>query len=532
MKKILTGAVLAFALLIPAFSFAQTVPLTDQFETDTVQAECVNLKYNLSHRSRDARTNDEVSLLQDFLISEGYLSSNPTGFFGLMTVSAVKKFQSAVGIGSAGTPGYGNIGPKSRAKIKAMTCGGETTTTIPTAGQTTTTVKTPAASSCDNINDTIGRAVCYSKAVTPTISTPIVSGCTSGAVYSSTTGQKCIASGGDNTGVIPTVSVLSPNGGESLISGQAYLIKWEGKSTGKYSINIEKENGFGAGGVTSSLVSGNQHNWIVGNVYTPSDRGGIWSALGPGKYKVHINEVSTGMGYSDQSDAVFTILVPTVTTPVIISVTPSQGAANDIISIYGNNLSKVSRVEFGSSGQFLNGLTPYFVSSQNVMFKIDGIFAANEAPKYQVRVVTPEGTSNAMNFNLVIPSTLVTGTSPTPTACPQSVTINGTNYTLSPCSINMTMIDGQGDKNFTSSILGTGVYGYSVRGYGVGFPTYGIIPNTSSGGANGNANLSFTFKDSYLTPGTYTGYIPVHIFQGSEGTDNNYLNLNVNLTVN
>ncbi len=166
MKKILTGAVLAFALLIPTFSFAQAVPLTDQFETDTVENECVDLKFNLSHRSRDARTNGEVSVLQNFLIDEGYLSGKSTGFFGVATRVAVQKFQSEVGISSTG-----RVGPKTRAEIKKMTCGGGTTT-IPTRIEVGEVRKeTP-------------------KVVTPTTST--VSGCATGAVYNTTTGQKCM----------------------------------------------------------------------------------------------------------------------------------------------------------------------------------------------------------------------------------------------------------------------------------------------------------------------------------------------------
>ncbi len=172
MKKILTGAVFAFALLIPAFSFAQTTPLTDQF-TQNAENTCIDLKYNMSYRARDARTNDEVSLLQDFLINQNYLSGEATGYFGVVTLSAVKKFQSSVGIGSAGTAGFGNIGPKSRAKIKAMTCGVATIDTTNTATETTVRKEAP-------------------KVATPTNTTiSTVSGCTAGSLFSTITGQRC-----------------------------------------------------------------------------------------------------------------------------------------------------------------------------------------------------------------------------------------------------------------------------------------------------------------------------------------------------
>ena len=162
-------------------------------------------------------------------------------------------------------------------------------------------------------------------------------------------------------------------------------------------------------------------------------------------------------------------------------------------------------------------------------------------------------TSNAFTVassNSVRPPSSTTTTSspvtatPTPTtpknSCPQTLTIGGTTYTISPCSINLSMIDGQGDKNFSVTITATGAntsFGYSTLGYGVGFPTYGILGG-GSGGVNGSTTLNLHLSDAYLSadgnqPKSYVGYLPVHIFQGNEtGSDGNFLNINVNATVN
>ncbi|KKW19626.1 MAG: RHS-related protein, partial [Parcubacteria group bacterium GW2011_GWA2_51_10] len=78
---------------------------------------CVALQYNLKYRMTDARTEGEVSLLQDFLQAEGYLNSTPTGFFGLQTLAAAKKYQRSVGLANTGY-----VGPLTRAKIKEATC--------------------------------------------------------------------------------------------------------------------------------------------------------------------------------------------------------------------------------------------------------------------------------------------------------------------------------------------------------------------------------------------------------------------------
>ncbi|MFZ2831626.1 MAG: peptidoglycan-binding domain-containing protein, partial [Minisyncoccia bacterium] len=97
MKRFLITAFAMFAS--PHFLFAQmspiapvspTPPLTDQFTQ--VVSTCVSLQNNMWYKSRDSKTNGEVSDLQEFLISNSFLTGEPTGYFGVMTVAAVKKF--------------------------------------------------------------------------------------------------------------------------------------------------------------------------------------------------------------------------------------------------------------------------------------------------------------------------------------------------------------------------------------------------------------------------------------------------------
>ncbi len=96
--------------------------------TNTNRNTCLSLTNNLSYRSRDSWTNGEVSTLQDFLQVKGYLSSEPTGYFGLLTLEAVKKFQIANGI----SPVQGFVGVLTRAKLNSMnSCAKTTTKTSP-----------------------------------------------------------------------------------------------------------------------------------------------------------------------------------------------------------------------------------------------------------------------------------------------------------------------------------------------------------------------------------------------------------------
>ncbi len=78
---------------------------------------CLDLSNSLTYRSRDVSTGGDVSALQDFLQAKGYLNSEPTGFFGAMTLQAVKKFQQANSINPTGF-----VGSLTRAKIKELSC--------------------------------------------------------------------------------------------------------------------------------------------------------------------------------------------------------------------------------------------------------------------------------------------------------------------------------------------------------------------------------------------------------------------------
>ncbi len=95
------------------------VPITAQVATTPQSTNflCTSLAYDLKYQSRDSTTKGGVSLLQVFLQKHGDLNSEPTGYFGSMTLSAVKKFQGDNGIITTGF-----VGPLTRAKITAVSC--------------------------------------------------------------------------------------------------------------------------------------------------------------------------------------------------------------------------------------------------------------------------------------------------------------------------------------------------------------------------------------------------------------------------
>lgn len=79
-------------------------------------SQCVQIKYNLRYQSRDSLTGGDVSSLQDFLQSKGHLNSEPTGYFGLLTLQAVKDFQKKYDIEPTGF-----VGTLTRGKISSVT---------------------------------------------------------------------------------------------------------------------------------------------------------------------------------------------------------------------------------------------------------------------------------------------------------------------------------------------------------------------------------------------------------------------------
>lgn len=75
--------------------------------------------------SQGSRGNDVVSL-QDFLRKNNYFSGESTGLFGPATEASLRQWQKDQGIvssGSAGTTGWGSVGPKTRAALKVKLCG-------------------------------------------------------------------------------------------------------------------------------------------------------------------------------------------------------------------------------------------------------------------------------------------------------------------------------------------------------------------------------------------------------------------------
>ncbi len=253
--------ILAIALITPSFSkaeFTDIDPLGD--------GGCVSVQNNLRYRSTDAGTGGEVTVLQDFLQAQGYLNSSPSGFFGLMTLESVRRFQSDHSISPTGY-----VGPLTRAEIKAVTCGRPTAGNIPPISQNQT-------------------------------------GCFPGAVYSNTTGALC-----NMSSLQPSMTVISPSGGESYRVGDIMDVRWT--SSGIPSDNIVNIR-------LKGYTDGKEYNfppYPLQSYNDGSESVRVQSTIPIGSYILELKTPANGGGsYLASSNSYFKIVNDTPVYPVYV----------------------------------------------------------------------------------------------------------------------------------------------------------------------------------------------------------------------
>lgn len=121
----------------------------------TTSVSYASIDKNLKYGQRDK----EVTELQEFLIDGGFLNGSSSGFFGLLTLKAVKTYQTSVGVSSTGY-----VGVLTRQKINdqlSLDLASSTQAEITETGTTTN------------------------------LTTSITSGCLVGYLFNSITGQPC-----------------------------------------------------------------------------------------------------------------------------------------------------------------------------------------------------------------------------------------------------------------------------------------------------------------------------------------------------
>ena len=249
MKKYILGLFVLSFILAPFLSFAESD------NTTMLGRGCVAIGNSIGYRDRDYNRNGEVSVLQDFLHSKGYLNSNPTGYFGTMTQAALRNFQRDNGINSTGY--FGSI---TRAKFRTLSCGWSIAGSPVISGvsgpqslnvnETGTWTVNATDSSNGNLSYSVNwgdmmvygngastispqylvqqsatftHAYSYAGNFSPTFTVTNVNGKSASTSLSVNVGRGILNS---------SITVLSPNGGETLYRGNNFQINWMAQGSG------------------------------------------------------------------------------------------------------------------------------------------------------------------------------------------------------------------------------------------------------------------------------------------------------------
>jgi hypothetical protein len=382
-KKLVSAALTATTLLWMVG--AAVLPVANAQSTASIQAEIANLlsqinqlqgqlgttpattasasmSYTYNHDLTVGSTGADVNALQQYLITNGYLTavSAPTGYFGTLTQAAVAKWQAANGI----SPTAGYFGPKSRAFMNAMVVMTPPVTTPPVTTTPTSTPGTP-------VTTTSVVAPASGLAVQVASDNPV-----SGAIISSSNGGGRAArvpvlgvdfTAGDSGAV--TISSINFNKvgvlSDSSVSG-AYLIQ-NGQVIAQY--NSLNQGVLSFSGLQLSIPAGQTLDLQLaidpasglnaGNTVSFS----LDAASDITAFDVN-NNALTAMGPFPMNGNSFT--VTTVTNPELATMTiTSSSIANSVTAGTQGNIVGAWNFNVGNNLVWLKGITFHVIGSAN-----------------------------------------------------------------------------------------------------------------------------------------------------------------------
>ena len=360
-----------------------TNPVNPVPPISTTGFSCITLSHNLYLGLSDSETNGEISWLQKYLTSTGdFTHPTITGYFGPATERAVQNWQKRNGVVSAGDPestGYGVIGPATREAIRRTTCSQvvqpqpETNLNFkasPSYGSAPLRVNFSASGEIPysdtpsyyvhfgdgNQSDVIvSLGVCavgasgscsytglhashtYSNPGTYTATLQKRYSCPSSqqkciALYSTQIASVVVTVSDTTPAPTPTITVLSPNGGEIIPFENESVITWRTNTSGTVYVYLQDVNG-GLCNIGSSPAYHNKFNFIP--------ESNCKTSLG-GKYKILlilVKDGSTAVGdigdARDTSDNYFVIEKKTLSTEPFINLTIVAGekSSSDVLNV-------------------------------------------------------------------------------------------------------------------------------------------------------------------------------------------------------
>jgi len=217
----------------------------------------------------------------------------------------------------------------------------------------------------------------------------------------------------------PYVLITTPNGGETLVSGQTYNITWRQYGLGNINIAASDPVTGGKYYIATVPASNTGYAWTVGNytwvlnaiANTPTlPLGNNWQI-----------EIYTGTNPDnvavphDYSNSTFSIVAPTTTIQSsITSISPSSAPSGATVTVYGNNFA-YTNTGAGTS-VLLNGqhISPNYVNNTSLTFIVPANISAGTYNLSVSTSLTPSGT-NSLPFTITSSNTTqpsITVTSP------------------------------------------------------------------------------------------------------------------------
>ncbi|MFH1093904.1 MAG: hypothetical protein V1739_07105 [Candidatus Omnitrophota bacterium] len=151
----------------------------------------------------------------------------------------------------------------------------------------------------------------------------------------------------------PSITVISPNGGETWTVGSTQTIKW---SSFEYPglINITLANPGGSYRIAINAVNTGAYSWVVGKRIDNID-------IPAGTYRVYVSDNSNTNILSDVSDDYFSIVsAPTTATPSITINSSPQADSNGNLTIKQGDKITITGVPSNLSGQMIVDYTRAF----------------------------------------------------------------------------------------------------------------------------------------------------------------------------
>jgi len=520
MKTTQKFGLLFIIVLVLGLSVVPSVGRADPF--DDSANSCVALQYNMNTRVRsiDAKTNGEVSILQVFLNDQGLLNVDPTGLFDTATFYAVKAFQSANGLASDGS-----VGPITRAKIRAITCG-NTSVPVPATPVPTPTSRTGTSQAlCPNGNT-------------------IDSNCTSGPASSSpalcpngfTVASNCQLAPVSNFPIDTTITPSYISSNLSAISGdtsdtaqgsfkfqiyspsddiQIYrsfpqrslkvIFAGTGSSNadaGSPTAAILRATSGSSGNDSSqyyTVKKGDTRTFELTFVISPTSGSGLYRVKATSLYAFTKGvEIDFGSEFSTTNVYLRGQAVTPSINPYITSVTPSSGPVGTVVTVYGSNFGASNTVLFnGTIGNITsNGSSVQFTVPQNTPVGSYGVSVMNNANNYN---------SNTLIFSVTSGNS--TNHAPTIVGFPAVQTNIQAGQTV---NFSLTAKDADNDDLSWSSDWGEGDYGggscsTTRRRAGTG---WNYNPSHTWNQA-GTYNVRFTVSDCVGGSDTYSVLVSV-----------------------